>query len=502
MSEDAVRGYATPSGRPIAGGKGWPIRGEVVGIADRQKMESVPGYAVGYADAPTHRVITTRVTCAANVPASRFSILLLAPTFLSSARSLYAAVSAEPDASIISALFFSQAMASSVSLNATLDPLAENALPTVLVTTTATSSTTTDEGRTQDAHDLRSPAAEEPPRPQAGPLPRKRGEIGFDETLYSVPLGGAQASSSSTSLPERHPADREHAVSSELSAPSVDQPPRSPSRTESTNTASTAGKRSIISFFKPKRIPTFGGLRLTTLAIFFFQLALLAGTLAGWVLTIQRMQRSMASSSASSGSGDGNTQVVLSTTSAQIFVHVAFGLVALAEIIFLERTIFRLRAERYAYIHPGEILPRSRARVSEEREMAIGFAPWNRPPLPTYAAALAQSGVGTGDVEDNIIAIPPPPAYGNTRGSTLLLRGFLGDPLRAQRSRSNGSMRSWVSVGNERSRGDEQDRPKSYMSTDPEWEARCDADRALVLEETLARLEDGNVRQGGGAGGR
>ena len=38
------------------------------------------------------------------------------------------------------------------------------------------------------------------------------------------------------------------------------------------------------------------------------------------------------------------------------------------------------------------------------------------------------------------------------------------------------------------------DRPKSYMSTDPEWEARCDADRALVLEETLARLEDGNTR--------
>ena len=40
----------------------------------------------------------------------------------------------------------------------------------------------------------------------------------------------------------------------------------------------------------------------------------------------------------------------------------------------------------------------------------------------------------------------------------------------------------------------EGDRPKSYMSTDPEWEARCDADRALVLEETLARLSEGNGR--------
>ena len=399
-------------------------------------------------------------------------------------------------------------MASSVSLNAALDPLAENALPTVLVTPTATSSTATDEDRTQDGHTLRSPAAEEPPRPQAGPLPRKRGEIGFDEGPYSIQVEGDQASSSSTSLPERHPADRQYASSSDLNAPVADHPPRSPSRTESTNTASTAGKRSIISFFKPKRIPTFGGLRLTTLAVFFFQLALFASTLAGWVLTIQRMQKSMASS-ASSSSGDGNMQTVLSTTSAQIFVHVAFGIVALAEIIFLERTIFRLRAERYAYVNPGGILPRSRPRVSEEREMAIAFAPWNRPPLPTYAAALAQSGVGTGDVEDNIIAIPPPPAYGNTRGSTLLLRGFLTDALRAQRPRSDGSMRSWVSVRSERrsrparaGAADEQDRPKSYMSTDPEWDARCDADRALVLEETLARLEDGNNRQNAAAGRR
>ena len=131
----------------------------------------------------------------------------------------------------------------------------------------------------------------------------------------------------------------------------------------------------------------------------------------------------------------------------------------------------------------------------------MGFAPWNRPPLPTYAAALAQSGVGTGDVEDNIIAIPPPPAYGNTRGSTLLLSGFLSDALRAQRPRSNGSVQSQPSQRSSqrssrstRSNRDEEDRPKSYMSTDPEWEARCDADRALVLEETLARLEDGNTR--------
>ncbi|TBU61945.1 hypothetical protein BD310DRAFT_920208 [Dichomitus squalens] len=399
-------------------------------------------------------------------------------------------------------------MASSVSLNAASDPLAE--LPTVLVTTTTTvtSPTATEEARVQDVNGTGSPVADEPPRPQAGPLPRKRGEIGFQEGLHDVPLDEGQASSSTTSLPERHPADREiPPSSSELSPPPDEQPPRSPSRAESTNTANTTGKRSIISFFKPKRIPTYFGLRVTTLAIFLFQLALFGGTIAGWVLTVQWMHKTGSSSSSGSsdsdGSGDSTQTNVFSSTSAQIFIHVAFGIVCLAELIFLERTLFRLRAERYGHVHPGEILPSARTRASQERDMAIAFAPWNRPPLPTYAAALAQSGLGTGDVEDNIIAIPPPPAYGNTRGSTLLLRGFLSDALRAQRPRSNGSVQSSLSVGrSERSRAnrsgeggeDEQDRPKSYVSTDSEWEARLDADRALILEETLSRLEEGTAR--------
>ncbi|RPD62696.1 hypothetical protein L226DRAFT_568588 [Lentinus tigrinus ALCF2SS1-7] len=333
---------------------------------------------------------------------------------------------------------------------------------------------------------------DEPPRPQAGPLPRKRGEIGFEEGVDDVPDAESQASSSSLNLPERHPADRDAppaASSGEGEAAAA--PPRSPSRTESTNTANSAGKRSFISFLKPKRIPTYAGLRLTTLAIFAFQLCLFGGTIAGWVLTVKRMQKS----TGSSDDQDSSTHTSgFNTTSAQIFVHVAFAIVSLAEGVFLERSVFRLRAERYAHVHPGEILPSARR---AEQEVAMGFAPWNRPPLPTYAAALAQSGLGTGDVEDNIIAIPPPPAYGNTRGSTLLLSGFLSEALRAQRPRSAGSRASRNSARSSRSARsgeDEGDRPKSYMSTDPEWEARCDADRALVLEETLARLEDGNGR--------
>lgn len=129
----------------------------------------------------------------------------------------------------------------------------------------------------------------------------------------------------------------------------------------------------------------------------------------------------------------------------------------------------------------------------------MGIAPWNRPPLPTYAAALAQSGVGTGDVEDNEIAVVPPPAYGHTRGSTLLLSGFVSDTLRAQRrerARNGGDARSstvrssWMSGRS--------DRPVSYASLDEEWEERSDRIRAVRLEETLARLEEARIAPGDG----
>jgi len=115
----------------------------------------------------------------------------------------------------------------------------------------------------------------------------------------------------------------------------------------------------------------------------------------------------------------------------------------------------------------------------------MGFAPWNRPSLPTYAATLAQTGLGTGDVEDNQIAIPPPPAYGNTRGSTLLLSNFLRNSLR----RSQGT--AGAGEGHRMSQMSRQDRPVSYMSHDSAWEERCDAERALKLAETLAQLEEG-----------
>ncbi|KAF5333021.1 hypothetical protein D9758_015187 [Tetrapyrgos nigripes] len=56
---------------------------------------------------------------------------------------------------------------------------------------------------------LNSPLEES--RPQAGPLPKKRGEIGYQEELHETAQGEASSSSSEpASLPERHPADRDH----------------------------------------------------------------------------------------------------------------------------------------------------------------------------------------------------------------------------------------------------------------------------------------------------
>lgn len=130
-------------------------------------------------------------------------------------------------------------------------------------------------------------------------------------------------------------------------------------------------------------------------------------------------------------------------------------------------------------------MPRGASNVS------MGIAPWNRPSLPTYAAALTEIGVGTGDVEDNLIAIPPPPAYGNTRGSKLLLRGMLRESLIRQLNRI--SQQSSVSMTpsshspaspREMEEGG-RSRPLSYDAS----EEVDNAKRALDLEAALTKLE-------------
>jgi len=143
-------------------------------------------------------------------------------------------------------------------------------------------------------------------------------------------------------------------------------------------------------------------------------------------------------------------------------------------------------------LHPGEALPDLFNR-GERVSTRLALAPWNRPPLPTYAAVLMESGAGTGDVEDNRIAVPPPPAYGNTRGSTLLLAGFVNSQLQEQSRlarEARGERVSQATVAStESQKTSVKSRPASYMTVDSEWDARCDMSRATYLAETLARLE-------------
>jgi hypothetical protein len=167
--------------------------------------------------------------------------------------------------------------------------------------------------------------------------------------------------------------------------------------------------------------------------------------------------------------------------SSLVIIHISFTIITLVQLLFLERSIFHARAERYLHKHG---MPRAAASAS----MAI--APWNRPSLPTYAAALTESGVGTGDVEDNLIAIPPPPAYGNTRGSRLLLSGMLRESLIRQLNRSSqrSSTTSTLSPASPREMEEGQrSRPLSYDAS----EEVNNAKRAMELEVALARLEHG-----------
>jgi len=313
-------------------------------------------------------------------------------------------------------------------------------------------------------------------RPQAAPLPKKRGEIGYQEGTSEQEQ--SRSSSPEVVLPARHPADRDTEQGSAAGTPAGVQssatgagpgPSSSTSDTTSTIDSVSEAKRKghLLGLFKcggkNKPPPKIGGITSNTLFKFTLQVLTMSGTIVAWVFTTKLLQQM-------------RFQDKKIPATSIIFMHVIFGIAILSQVFLLERRIFRMRAERYSHLHPGEFLPRFRNRETLPDDI-ISFSPWNRPPLPTYAAVLAQSGRGTGDVEDHVIAQQPPPTYGNTRGSTFLLSGFLNENLRLQRP---ASVHSASSIP---------DRPKSYQSRDIEWEVIRDADRAMRLEETLAILE-------------
>jgi len=305
-------------------------------------------------------------------------------------------------------------------------------------------------------------------RPQAGPLPVKQGEIGYREDLHGRDLERGVEEVSRSPLPERHPADRDAPPTNVPPTPAAGAVSASQTAGGSRDSSSThpTNKKSI------KKIPTVAGVRLTTLLLFITQVLLIGGTIAGWTLAVLRITKNSAKSNASGASGG-----------ATIYIHVVFAVVVLAQLLLLERRIFRIRAERYTHLHPGEVLSTSET----PSNVNMGIAPWLRPPLPTYAAALAQSGRGTGDVEDHIILAPPPPAYGQTRNSRLLLTGYLRNSLRAQRPVSEHSQMSQQAAGRH---GPDGERPLSYVSHDEQWQEIQDAERARNLEDALINLEE------------
>ena len=321
-------------------------------------------------------------------------------------------------------------------------------------------------------------------RPQAGPVPSKRGEIGFVEGVHEQDQEPSQTIDQAP-LPARHPADTR--VTTPLQGPANEAPPPSDTLRNPSDGSSIIDVDKH-SFLRHKRLPVFMGIQFTTLILFGTQLALFTGTLIGWVFVAIILSNNSTPSvppPPPPGGGPANnssTPPQDSSGASHIFVHVAFAVLSLVQLVLIERRIYRVRAERYAFKHPGEMSPNSLQRGRHSIRTSMPVAPWSRPPLPTYAAALASSGVGTGDVEDAEIAQPPPPAYGQTRGSTLILAGFLRNSLRAQ-AREYEQDRASTTSGRS-------DRPISFVSQDDDWEERRDMDRTRRIEEALAALEN------------
>lgn len=230
----------------------------------------------------------------------------------------------------------------------------------------------------------------ESPNPEAPPLPRKLGEIGYAPPAQSEP-DMREVDLNEPSLPARHPADRDHQDES----PSSSNPP---------NPSSSVGTTTTDEESQPKkdRLWSLGGIRIQTYLQLLFLLGLIAGTGGAWWYTVRHLQDSAPTSTSQD---QGNTTTNSYGLSSTIFIHAAFSVVTFFELVFLERNIFQIRAERYMLKHGMS----PQARRAAQRAATLGIAPWNRPPLPTYAAALAESGRGTGDVEDNLSMLSPYP---------------------------------------------------------------------------------------------
>jgi len=295
--------------------------------------------------------------------------------------------------------------------------------------------------------------------PQAEPLPSKRGEIGFRDSVNTDQVPVAQ---DDQSLPATAPpADSGHISSPPASASTPVVDPSVPPSNHS-------GPLTTLFKWQPKQFYN-SGVRVSTIIFLASQSVVLLMTIALWVVVIK---------------------VLVHSSATAIFIHMPFAVAVVLQVFLLERSSFKLRAERYAALHPGEPMPPTflhRGRPADR----LPITPWNRPSLPNYAAVLQELNVGTGDVEDNRIAIPPPPAYGVTRGSRLVLAGLISEDLRNESRRIQAERGERLSqISRHRMSQASWGRPMSYVSqiSDSEYEARCDLIRARVMEQSQGRL--------------
>jgi hypothetical protein len=207
-------------------------------------------------------------------------------------------------------------------------------------------------------------------QPQADPLPTKRGEIGYRESLNPpvsfIPEQESDVAARHSSLPERHPADRDSPPATPEQGPSpIDNADSNQSAAQSQSSS-----RPTFSFFNPKFNKR--GVRTSTILLLVAQISLLVGTIALWIIFAKLILPSS------------NIGKQMSTS---VFVYVSFILGIVVQLVFLERLIFRYRAERYAMLHPGEAIPDLFNR-GEQVSTRLALAPWNRPPLPTVSLVL------------------------------------------------------------------------------------------------------------------
>ncbi|KAG8860919.1 hypothetical protein FRB96_003654 [Tulasnella sp. 330] len=161
-----------------------------------------------------------------------------------------------------------------------------------------------------------------------------------------------------------------------------------------------------------------GGICNNTISRISYLLLMIGIIAVGWVLSIRAIEASPNSNQSPSEEDPGNP------ISSAVFVYIAFGVCSLALLIVLHHTVQQALVERHTFAHPLDVLPRYNTYEGD----GDTYAPLQTRMRPLWLSGSLREGraVPVPVVEGDGPAMvgPPPPAYGRTRGSTLLLRGL------------------------------------------------------------------------------